>query len=353
MPCYEGVPCNLTANATGGFNITFEWSSLEFGNVSTVNKSIDPIFTSQGTFQVDLAAYDSNNPNSPLFASANVTVVPGTQNLSLVILNTDSINPNRSDVSTRNLSILFTTGPIASYICELLIDLEATILFNQTSQPNNSIINYYANRTGLYAINLTCSFGDGSVNRSVSLNHYVEDPIRELSLVNTTVILANNTQLVSLLVSMANGTDPIVIFYLNGIKDMGFVFNSVLFLGYSSQYSGIPGGANNVTISAYNNVSYVSVDVALVVKYKIFNPVIQCDPAVSVINGLGYYMTETAINCYLNMTTGSKVSVAIFISSIPIFSYNFTGEWTTVATIPYNFSQPGKIFAYFNFSIIL
>lgn len=334
QPCIENIACNLTAITVGGLNVSFNWSSTEFQPISTQNASIYPIFTSAGTFWVNLTAYDEYS--NELSASVQVVVSMQNYSLSLQVLNTDSISSLYPDVSMRNLSLLFSTGPSSQYVCVLHIDSSMT--FNETIYPNNSVIVYHANRTGDYHITLNCSYPFGSA--WFNFTHRVEDPIKNLTLLNNTV--SQNTPF-QLIASIQSGTNPVVSLWLNGIKDNGFTFNSAQLIGISSPFATALPGLNNVTINAYNNVSNVTIHSTILVAYSIQNATITCLSPTAVINGIIYYAFGTIINCTLNMLSGSDVSASIYAgdSTIAIYSNNFTGQWSLPISFTHNYLTPG------------
>lgn len=313
------------------------WSSSQFADITTNEKSIQPVFTSSGTFTVNLTAYDEFYPDDPLFASTDVTIQAGAQNVSLVVLNTDSINPSFPNVSTRNLSLLFTTSPTsASYSCVLLVD--NPIIFNETIYPNNSIIKYQTANVGMYEIRLNCTFSNG-IKTFNSLIQYVEDPVEGLDVANMTLV----EHIFFVVVVMTRGTQPMVSFWLNGIQDYGFKFDQALLVGNSSLYSTVPSGLTYVKMNAFNNVSNVTAQATFPLKYPIHNLRVNVTEPVRVVNEVMHYYFGTVIEFQITMDYGTQVSVTAYANYPNYLAYaqNFTGEWTTPCNFTIVYTMPG------------
>jgi hypothetical protein len=338
--CTVNVPCNLTAITIGGYNVTFNWSSTAFSPISTYDYFILPTFSIPGNYLINLTAFDPFSDVVSTSALINIAPLPSLNySLSLLVLNNDSINPLYSYISKRNLMLLFSTGPDDTYSCVLNIDYP--IYFNKSIYANNSVINYQTNRDGVYNITLNCTYQFGF--SYLNITQYIEDPITNVQLLNTSVIYSAAFRI---MIQVSNGTSPIIEFWLNGNKDMGFVFASSTGLGLSSLYTMVPVGINNVTMIAYNNVSNLTTFDTLQVNYKILNPTLNCSSPVAYMNGVNYYYFGSNISCILDMQSGSNILLQAYTGdesspSIPAVNTSFSGQWSHPYYLSHVYQIPG------------
>lgn len=335
--CFTNVSCNFTLTPYVGYQVAYDWSSTAFENFSTSNNSIQIVFLDPGIHQVNLTAYDSFNQ---VFLTLFVNVMSYNVFLSLTAMNT--LN---SRVSTRNLSLLFTTSS-SNYSCVLNIDYP--IVFNQSIYANNSIINYVTSRDGFYDIKLNCSYPN-YVNKYFNLSLNIENPIFGLDLLNSTVSL---NQPARLAIAVRNGTNPTVKLWVNGILDLGFTFDVTSRLGFSSSLATLNLGTNNITLVAFNYVSNETLFRIFYGAYPIVNAELNCfttsaNSSILVTNPNNAFNFGNIVGCRLNMSRGSDVRMTIFYGDETSANstgslINLTGTWAAPYFINHSYAMPGS-----------
>lgn len=325
--------CEFRAKTSTGSDIKYHWT-IDSNLTNSLSDYMAFKFSKLGFYLIKLEAWNSVSFQS---TQINYTINEGLKEIYFHSGNKEI----SSSITNESALFLFKIRTVQDYTCTIDFG-DSFENFNFTDKEkdlNDDYISHNYLKSGSYSVTIKCYQGIDSL--VLNLVHVVQDKITGFGLIEKGVDIS--VAFFKIGFKFKTGSDISVILEIDSVSDSMVTFDKTFLVGYSGLVINY-GYARilNISIKAYNLVSFVSVSELFEISSSLVNPQLIISPFK---NNNVYEFLPTAIDYIIKVERGTNVRLDFYFgdeeNSEPSASRLFAGEWISDFVYTYTHSRPG------------